>query len=177
MSAPLSERDRERAPEALFTRDADGAAVQGDELFREREPDPRSGLRAGGPGAVEPVEDEIEVGRRDSGAAVPNRYARGAVVASHRHADGAAVGCELEGVREQVRERALELTRVRVYDGVVGRALDLVGDGLSLRQRHERAGDAGDECAELHASRMQYLSPRLDARELEDLVDQVEHAF
>src|SRR5262245_517254 len=176
MRAPFPKRDGERGPEPLLALDGNGAAVQGDELLGECEPNPRSRLRAGRSRAMEPVEYEIEVGRRYARAAVPNRDPRGAVVATDGHADGTAVGRELEGVREQVRERSLEMIRVAVNDRLLRRVLDVVGDGLSLRQRDERAGDTCDERADLHAAGAEHLSSRLDARELEDLVDQVEHA-
>src|SRR5580765_5791402 len=103
MRAPLQERDRERAPKTLLAVDGDGSAVQCDELLCQREPDARPGLRDGRPRAMESIEDETEIGRRDSGAAVANRDARRGLVAADGDADGATVERELEGVGEEVR--------------------------------------------------------------------------
>ena len=129
--------------------------MERDELFDDRQAE--AGAAVAARGAAVPLAEALEDGgaelRRHAGSAVVHGDLRFRVAGDQPERDGAAVGRELEGVREQVEQHALELV------GIGGerrrrRRLDheahlaLVRQGLEVR-RHAAHQPRGIELGEL----------------------------
>src|SRR5262249_47502287 len=101
------------APRAIARR-RDRPAVQLDQMFNERKPQPQSAMtpRARRVGLSEVLEDERQELRLDALAGVADRDADTVGVALHAQLDAPALGRELDRVCEQVPHDLLQPRRV-----------------------------------------------------------------
>ncbi len=90
--------------------DADGAAVEFDELFDDGESEPESaeGAGGGGVGLAEAFEDVRKEFRGDAFAGIGDADFNLAVVALEGDGDGAAAGGEFDGIGEEIPENLLD---------------------------------------------------------------------
>ena len=147
------------------------------QLVRQRQPDARPERPAGGTlGLVEPVEDVRQVGLRNPRPGVPDDNVRVATVGADLDGDRAPAGRELERVREQVGQDRPEVPGIGPdLDG--RRRRDHVDRDPAVRgERDERLGLGIGERAQVEAPRAEGRVTGLEARHVEDLVDEVEHA-
>src|SRR5262249_11378300 len=78
------------------------------------------------------------------------------------------------GVREEVQEGLSELGLVRPYTPRVGLPPDLQPVAVALRQGPHDRGEVLEERSDVELLQVQLELPRLDLREVEDRVDQLE---
>src|SRR5262245_18296234 len=175
--------DRERASPFGPALGLDRAAVEPDQLLRERKPDSRARLRARGTAApMEAVEDPRKVLLRDAGAVVHDlgderpRLVR-IPLRTDAHRDVASRGRELLRVADDVVEDLLKVLRIESERQRRIRTLDRQRDALARGERSEGADDPAQEQAVVTATRAQGEPARLRARDVEELVHEPQEAM
>ena len=102
----VGQRDGELRETPRLAPQRDRTLVQFDDAADDRQPDARTGMRF--VDLVETFEDALLLVGRNADAGIADREAEAPLAALQGDADDAAVGRELEGVRQQVREHHLE---------------------------------------------------------------------
>src|SRR5206468_3068603 len=116
-------RERERRSTTHFALHPQAAALQLDELSRQREAETGAlALARGVAYLAELLEDRVLVLWRDADPGVGDGYLDGAIRVERTHVDPAALGRELHGVGQQIQEHLLELALVG--DDVLERLVD-----------------------------------------------------
>ena len=101
-------------------------------------------------------------------------FARVAALELHPQRDRPALG-ELDGVADQVQEHLAHPDRIRPDPRGHGRVdLALARQALGVAHRPHQAGDLVDEQARLEVDRRELEAPGLDARQIEDVVEEQE---
>ena len=175
----FAHRDRNRKARALpeSAGDLDGAAVQVSQLLDQREPDASALMRAAVL-ALDPVKS-LEEPRQF----LPGNSQSGV---SHAQLDAAVVGglaqrnldLAFEGVLERVRDQIEDdlLPHVAVNEGRLRQwsAIDQVAQAGLVHRRLKRAGEVGGVGGEVDRL-VERLNPaRLEAREIEQRVDELQ---
>src|SRR5712691_645771 len=107
------QREGERRADADRARDPDLAAVELDELAREREPEPRAlDLLVRRPHLPELLEHRLLILGGDADTSVLHGHQGVPVAHAGADVDAAALGGELQGVRQEVEEHLLDLSLV-----------------------------------------------------------------
>src|SRR5207249_4606439 len=168
-------RERERRSDTHFALHPQAAAVQLDELSRQREAETGAlALARSVAHLAELLEDRLLVRWRDADPGIGDGHLDGAVRVQRPHVDPAALGRELHGVGQQIQEHLLELALVG--DDVLDRLVDCqverepVAHAPFAYQR-ERVLEGH---AEIERPELQLHPSRLDLGEVEDIVDQRE---
>src|SRR5690606_6905937 len=120
----------------------------------------------------EGLEDPVHLDRRDPDPGVADPEEDPAVVGGSFHVDRPGVG-ELHCVAQQVEQDLAYLAGVRGDNQPVGGAAgeaELFAGGEGLDQR----GRFADECRQIDLFLLHFLPPRLDPREGQDLLDDLE---
>src|SRR5262249_11174888 len=108
-------REREGRTYANLALDPDPAAMELDELPRQRQSQTGAlDLLGGHPHLLELLEDRFLVLRRDTHTSVADRYLHGAVHGFRRNLNPAALRRELDRIREQVQQDLANLSLVRL---------------------------------------------------------------
>src|SRR5213593_2355298 len=168
-------RERERRSSTHLARHPQAAAVELDELSRQREAETRAlTLARGVAHLAELLEDRLLVLRCDADPGVGDGHLDGPVRVQRTHVDPTALGRELHGVGQQIQEHLLELALVGddVLERLVDRQVERepVTHGPFAYQR-ERVLEGH---AEIERPELQLHPSRLDLGEVEDVVDQRE---
>ena len=138
------------------------------------EPEPRAAaLLLGG---EERLEDAVAHAARDARAGVGDPQHGVVVFEAGRDADRPGEGV-LEGVRDEVEDDLLPHLPVDVEGRVERRAVDLQAQARLLDRGAEHAGELGRERAEVGLLVGGLHTPGLDAREVEQRVDQLQEAL
>jgi hypothetical protein len=151
--------------------------VQFDQLLNQRQPDPAPLVRPS-PGVLDPVKPLEQPGHFGGGnarAGVTHDEFDGATRSPQRHGDLALEG-ELEGIRQQVQDHLLPHFPVHEHRLGKGRAIHRQPQPGSLDCGSEHAGEFGSESGEVGRLVDGPDPPRLDAREVEQRIDQPEKA-
>ena len=173
----LGQLDPEEAAPALRVVETDGAAHRLHEPLGEREPEPGAldGTRLGAE-AVERREEPRAPVVRNARARVGDREtdpADGHLVTADDEAAGLVV--VLDRIGDQVQQHLLQPLGVREHVAMVERAAgDLDVDAPLGGERTGQVHDAGDGLADLDGLLREREPPGLDARDVEDLVDQLQ---
>ena len=122
--------------------------------------------------AVEGVEDTLAVGRRDALALVGDLDLDPAGAVARPDRDTAIGGGMANRVLDQVEEDALDLLGVGLRQHLVGGKIGRERDPARLGRRPHRGDGVVDQAAQLDLVHRPGDLPRLDPRELEEVVDQ-----
>ena len=175
VSAAERELHRERRAPAFLARGADGAAVELHQLLHEREPDAGAFLRpAARPfDAVEALEDPADFRGGHAGARVADPQLRAVAVLPERDLDAPGKG-ELVRVGEEVEDDLLPHVAIDVDGLAQGRAVHVQLEARALDGGAEHARDVGRERPEVEGNVGGLHPARLDTREVEQRVDELE---
>ncbi len=177
MPGPERQGHGEAAAPVGHALDPDRAAVQLDQLLDQGEADAAAleGPAAGALDPVEALEQAGQLGGRDAGAGVADgELRRPAVGRPPDHHPDLALEGELEGVREQIEDHLLPHLAVDVDRLGQGRAVDDQAQARPIDRRAEARGELGGERREVGRLVARLDAPGLDAREVEQRVDQLE---
>ncbi len=173
--------DREGRTLSGLARDGDRAAHQLHQALADRQSQAAAAEAAcrGGFGLRERHEQAGERFRRHADAVVLDDKAQDGRVAVGRHGANAGVAtpsrvaaAELDGIADQVDEHLAQARRVGQHlqrEARVDEQLQV--DLVAGRHRQQRVADAFDQFVQCQRLALQIQSPRLDLREVEDLVD------
>src|SRR5437773_1262052 len=178
LSRPLSaqrQRELERGSLVLAALRPAATAVELDELLADRKPEPGP---AGAPRdrivqLLERLEQARQVLRADADPRVRHPHAHGFRLGLHAD-EHPALRREFDRVRQQIEEDLLHLGAVRDEPRQLERYILLELELLAARERHRRLDALVDQLVEIELLGHHLQLPRLDAREIEDPVDELE---
>ncbi len=180
LGVPEAELDREGEAAALggLALDRDGALHEGDQAGGDGQAEAGADARgACGAHLGEGLEDLWQLGGGDADAGVADVEAEDCVVGrpfdgAHVEGHGAARGCELDGVAEEVDEDLEQAIAIAdEVGGDVGRDVVKEREALGLDAQGEHALDGGDAVCEGEADGVEIELSGLDAGEVEGVAD------
>ena len=179
-AAMRSQRHVDLEQRAAFggLRDGDRAAVKADEVARDGQAQTRAAKTAvrAALQLAESFEHRLPVRERNSRAAVRDLQddpLRRPGFDAHGTAHGAAGGRELEGVRDQIEQDALNLVGVADSEHTFGR-IHRVSDPPFSREHVEVAGHDAEELRQIDLRVVERHLPRFQLRDVEQIVDVLE---
>ncbi len=171
--------DREGAAMAQPAVDLDAAAMQPDQLLHQRQAD-AAALEGAAARALDPAEALEQMGQllgRHAGAGIAHHQFGGPAVARDRHPNrDLALEGELEGVREQIEDHLLPHVAVDMDRRRQGRTIDHQPQAGLIDRRAEVRGELGGHGRQIGRLIVRLHAARLDPREIEQRVDQLEQA-
>ncbi len=176
------QHDGKRRPGARRALDADGAAVQLDEVFGQRQADAGASVGAAGRAVdlVEALEDARQRLLGDAGAGVAHADdglpIRLAASLGHGDHDLSACRSKLERVGQQVAQRRAHPLRVEGGLQPVHGSAALERDAPALGQRRVRAHDRLREAGEVAPPALELHPPALQPRQVQHLADELPQA-
>ena len=126
-------------------------------------------------GAVEAIEDQRQLGRTDSHAGIRNFKVDALRLLSQRHLNATFQG-ELERVGQQVDNDGLPHLSVNVYRLAQARAVHRQGQSGALACRSKVTGQVGGQGRQVGRHKIRVNAARIDARKIEQRVDQLQQA-
>ena len=169
------EPDGERRPTAGRALDVDRAAVQVDERLDDRQSEPGAGAAAlVRRAAEEAIEEPARLLRRDALTGVGDGDRRLLRVAFEAQRDRAVLGRVEVRVRDEVRDDLTDPRRIGERGGARVEDLHVQPLALGLQPRLDQGRDLGQRLAQVDAAGMDLELARLDARDVEQVVDELD---
>ena len=168
----VGQRDGEFRKMPRLAPQRDRTLVQFDDATDDRQSDARTGMRF--VDLVEPFEDALLLVLRNTDAGIADRKAKTPFAALQGNANDAAVGRELEGVRQQVREHHFEEHPVDGQRLAVQFGVEDIVHVAVLGHLLEHREDLGDDGVDILHGDLHFEHLQLGFAVVEQLVDDVQ---